>query len=92
MDATLASPSYTGDLAQWGWSRGSSTPQKTYAFGYDGNHLVGASTSAGSVTIFISASMLSPNLSFGNATLSVSAQKFGMYSQTKSIEWKIGNY
>jgi len=36
MDATLASPSYTGDIVQWGWSRGNSTPQKTYAFSYDG--------------------------------------------------------
>ena len=55
-------------------------------------YVVPSGTKITSGTIFISASALSPNRSFGNATLGVSAQNFGLYSQTKSIQWKISRY
>ena len=55
-------------------------------------YVVPSGTKITSGTIFISASALSPNRSFGNATLGISAQNFGLYSQTKSIQWKISRY
>ena len=55
-------------------------------------YVVPSGTKITSGTIFISASALYPNRSFGNATLGISAQNFGLYSQTKSIQWKISRY
>ena len=55
-------------------------------------YVVPSGTKITSGTIFISASALSPNRSFGNATLGISAQNFGLYSQNKSIQWKISKY
>ena len=55
-------------------------------------YVVPSGTKITSGTIFISASALSPNRSFGNAILGISAQNFGLYSQTKSIQWKISKY